>query len=372
MAIELGSAASPDTPAPTPASRGFSLLPSRVGVADRIAFTEQLALLLEAGVPLHTAIHELQRQSRRPAVSRILGEIHTDILDGRPLSRALAHQPAMFPATYTHLVAAAEEGGFLPQILDQLKELDEKAQNLRVALVSALTYPAVLLSLSTVVVCFILLWVFPRFADLFESIHDRLPFTTLILMALSDFLRVYGGLVLAGLAAALLAGRRVLASPAPRAALERGLMALPGLGQTLMGIHMVRVFRILSLSLQHGVPLLKALAAAEEVASTAALRSGMQHMRVSVEEGRGLSSALAQLDFIPPLAQEMLATGERTGHLAKVLERLSEHYQRKLEHRLATLAKIVEPAMLLIMGALVAMIVSALILPIFKLSAAVH
>ena len=104
----------------------------------------------------------------------------------------------------------------------------------------------------------------------------------------------------------------------------------------------------------------------------AALRSGMQHMRVSVEEGRGLSAALAQLDFIPPLAQEMLATGERTGHLAKVLERLSEHYQRKLEHRLATLAKIVEPAMLLIMGALVAMIVSALILPIFKLSAAVH
>ncbi|WP_374495839.1 type II secretion system F family protein [Zoogloea sp.] len=372
MAIELGSAASPDTPAPTPASRGFSLLPSRVGVADRIAFTEQLALLLEAGVPLHTAIHELQRQSRKPAVSRILGEIHTDILDGRPLSRALAHQPAMFPATYTHLVAAAEEGGFLTEILDQLKDLDEKAQNLRVALVSALTYPAVLLSLSTVVVCFILLWVFPRFADLFESIHDRLPFTTLILMALSDFLRQYGGLVLAGLAAALLAGRRLLASAAPRAALERGLMALPGLGQTLMGIHMVRVFRILSLSLQHGVPLLKALTAAEEVASTAALRTGMQHMRVSVEEGRGLSAALAQLDFIPPLAQEMLATGERTGHLAKVLERLSEHYQRKLEHRLATLAKIVEPAMLLIMGALVAMIVSALILPIFKLSAAVH
>lgn len=372
MAIELGSASEPARPGAPPARGAANLFRQRVGVADRIAFTEQLALLLEASVPLHTAIHELQRQARKPAVHQVLAELHADILDGKPLSRALARQPAMFPATYTHLVAAAEEGGFLPQILEQLQELDEKAQNLRVALVSALTYPVVLLTLSIAVVCFILLWVFPRFADLFESIHDRLPFTTLILMALSDFLRQYGSLVLAGLAAALLAGRRVLSSPAPRAALERGLMALPGIGPTLMGIHMVRVFRILALSLKHGVPLLKALAAAEEIASTAALRLAMQRMRISVEEGRGLSAALAELDFIPPLAQEMLATGERTGHLAKVLKRLSEHYQRKLEHRLSTLAKIVEPAMLLFMGALVAMIVSALILPIFKLSAAVH
>jgi type II secretory pathway component PulF len=191
-------------------------------------------------------------------------------------------------------------------------------------------------------------------------------------MALSDFLRQHGPLVLIGLAAAGLALRRALASPNGRASLERAIMATPALGATLKGIHMVRVFRILALSLTHGVPLLKALAASEEIATVSALRATMHRLRVSVEEGSGLSAALSDTDFIPPLAREMLTTGERSGHLARVLERLAEHYQRQLEHRLATLAKIVEPAMLLFMGSLVATIVSALILPIFKLSATVH
>ena len=377
MAIELdNSNSAPAGPGAPGSAAGAApaggLFRPRLRVADRIAFTEQLALLLETGVPLHTAVQELQAQSRRPPVKAVLAQLHGDILDGKPLSQALARQPEMFPATYTHLVAAAEEGGFLPQVLEQLKDLDEKAQNLRAALISALTYPAVLLSLSLVVVTFILLWVFPRFAELFESIHDRLPFTTLILMALSDFLRKYGSFVVVGLGLLILAGRRVFVSPEGRAAVERILMATPVIGNTLMGIHMVRVFRILSLSLNHGVPLLKALAASQEIASTFALRNAVARMRTSVEEGRGLSAALAETSFIPPLAREMLATGERSGHLGKVLGRLAEHYQLKLEQRLATLAKVIEPVMLLFMGGLVSMIVSALILPIFKLSAAVH
>ena len=373
MAIEPDSHADMPASAPGPGVvRPPFGLPQRIVVADRIAFTEQLALLLETGVPLHTALHELQAQSRKLPVKTALAELHSDILDGKPLSQALARQPAMFPPTYTHLVAAAEEGGFLPQVLDQLKDLDEKAQNLRVALISALTYPAVLLGLSLVVVTFILLWVFPRFAELFQSIHDRLPWTTLVLMALSDFLRQHGLAVLASLLVGGIALKRLFDAPEARAALERVIMATPGIGAILMGIHMVRVFRILGLSLKHGVPLLKALTASEDIASTAALRDAMARMRVSVEEGRGLSAALADAEFIPPLAREMIATGERSGHLAKVLERLAGHYQLKLEIRLATLAKVVEPAMLLIMGGLVSMIVSALILPIFKLSAAVH
>lgn len=371
MAIEIGTGDTPTTPRGKAAPQA-GLFPQRIRVGDRIAFTEQLALLLETGVPLHTALHELEGQATRPVVRRTLGELHGDILDGKPLSAALSRQPEMFPTTYTHLIAAAEEGGFLPQVLEQLKELDEKAQNLRTALVSALTYPAVLLGLSLIVVTFILLWVFPRFAELFASIHDRLPVTTLALMALSDFLRQHGLLVVVGLATAGLALRRALTTPDGRAALERAIMATPAIGATLNGIHMVRVFRILALSLKHGVPLLKALAASEEIASTSALRTTMHRLRVSVEEGRGLSAALSDTDFIPPLAREMLATGERSGHLARVLDRLAEHYQRQLEHRLATLAKIIEPAMLLFMGGLVAVIVSALILPIFKLSAAVH
>ncbi len=374
MSIEFGNHGGSGNGGTAPPPEKTALFPwrQRIQVADRIAFTEQLALLLETGVPLHTALQELQAQSRRPPVKAAIGALHGDILDGKPLSVALAHRPEMFPATYTHLVAAAEEGGFLPDVLEQLKELDEKAQNLRSALVAALTYPIVLLALSLVVVVFILLWVFPRFAELFASIHDRLPFTTLILMALSDFLRQYWPVVIVGIGLLTLAARRVVASVDGRAALERLVMATPAIGTLVMQIHMVRVFRILALSLSRGVPLLKALAAAHEIASTVALRDATARMQLSVEEGRGLSAALVETDFIPPLAREMLVTGERTGHLAKVLDRLAGHYQNKLEQRLATLAKVIEPVMLLFMGGLVAMIVSALILPIFKLSAAVH
>ena len=220
MAIELGPAGGASAPtAASSAKAAFAGWSQRIQVADRIAFTEQLALLLETGVPLHTALSELHAQSRRPPVKAVLAALHHDILEGKPLSQALAAQPAMFPGTYTHLVAAAEEGGFLPDVLAQLKDLDEKAQNLRVALVSALTYPAVLLGLSVIVVAFILLWVFPRFADLFASIHDRLPVTTLVLMALSDFLHKYGALVVVGIGVLALVGRRVATSPEGRAAI---------------------------------------------------------------------------------------------------------------------------------------------------------
>lgn len=370
MAIEINASSASSTTNATPPV--FAAWRQRLGVADRIAFTEQLGLLLETGVPLHTALQELHTQSRSAPVKAVLGELHHDILEGKPLSVALAAQTALFPPTYVHLVAAAEEGGFLPEVLAELQDLDEKAQNLRTALVSALTYPAVLLTLSIFVVAFILLWVFPRFTDLFASIHDRLPFTTLALMALSDFLRQYGLVVLAGSILFAAAARRFAASVEGRAAIERAVLAVPAIGSIVLGIHMVRVFRVLSLSLSRGVPLLKALAAGEEIAATRSLRDAMARMRTSVEEGRGLSAALADSSFIPPLAREMLATGERSGHLAKVLGRLADHYQRKLEQRLTTLAKLIEPAMLLLMGGLVATIVSALILPIFKLSASVH
>src|SRR5206468_5525930 len=179
MPIELELSTEADTRAGAGARAGGRLrLGERApGVRERMLFTERLALLLDTGVPLHTALQSLLEQSEQPRQRAMIAAMADDILAGERFSHALSMHP-LFPATYVNLVAAGEAGGFLPDVLTQLVDMDEKEERLRRTVVSALSYPMFLIAFSIVVVLFILIWVFPKFSVLFESIRDQLPWTT--------------------------------------------------------------------------------------------------------------------------------------------------------------------------------------------------
>ena len=174
-------------------------------VRERMLFSEQLALLLDTGVSLHSALAGLQAHEPDPKRAALLATLGEDILEGKSLSAALARQPSMFPPVYVNLVAAGERGGFLPQVLQQLIDMDEKAERLRNTLVSALSYPAFLIFFSLATIVFVLVGVFPKFTEMFQQIRSDLPASTLVLMALSDVLRLHWPWVLGG-SAVLLAG----------------------------------------------------------------------------------------------------------------------------------------------------------------------
>ena len=368
MPLEIGAAAVPvatENRAPGLARRRFS-------VRERTFFTERLALLLESGVALHAALATLESQAASPALKRVVGELKTDITEGRLLSHALSRHPEAFSATYVNLIAAAENGGFLPAVLKQLIDLDEKAERVRSTIVSALAYPAFLTLFSFVVLGIVLVYVFPQFAELFANLGDRLPATTAALMGTSNVLRHHWPWLAAGVAAAAYGVSLWVKQPAVRAGLDRILLETPGLNVLTVEIYLLQALRILALSLGNGVALVPALAASREVAANSVFRRFLVDVERQVAEGQGIAAGFETASFIPPLARQMIATGEQTGSLGMVLGKLADFYQRDLERRINLLARLAEPVMLALMGGMVGVIVSALLLPIFRLSGTVH
>ena len=348
-------------------------LPSRaIGVNERMVFTEQLALLLDTGVSIHEALKALRQQSEDPRLSAILESLAETVTEGKPFSVALSRHPEMFSQTYVSLVAAAEEGGFLQRVLQQLLEIDEKNSRLRSVVVSALSYPVFLMVFSLAVVIFVLVVIFPKFQDLFASIRDQLPATTLALMSISDFLQNHWLLTSVVLGAGLGALLAWIRTPAGARLVDELKMRTPVIGDIFVQVYLNQTLSVVGLALVSGVPITVALKASQDVVGNLVFSRFLETVRRHVNEGQGIASGFNQAAFIPPMVRQMISTGEQSGNLGKVMMRIADFYARELNRRLAVLAKVAEPLMLMVMGVVVGVLVASLILPIFKLSRAVH
>jgi type II secretory pathway component PulF len=344
----------------------------RIGGADRIQFTERLALLLETGVALHDALSTLRQQSDKPRLAQIIGQVAEDIVSGQRFSEALARHPELFPSTYVNLVGASEAGGFLPQVLEQLVEMDEKEQRLRSTIVSSLSYPGFLVVFSVLVVVFILVVVFPKFSVMFGAIHDQLPVTTRFFIWASDLLTQHGMVLGIGLLALAGAGMLALRQPAMRDRLDALKLRVPVVKNIFIKIYLTRLLRVMGISLERGVTILATLNACRNVIPNAEFQRFIGTLETQVTEGRGIAAGFRDSALIPASVKQMIETGEETGSLGRVMGRVADFYERDLTRQLGQLAKLAEPIMLLVMGILVGTIVTSIILPIFKMSRSVH
>jgi type IV pilus assembly protein PilC len=343
-----------------------------IGLKERMVFTEQLALLLDTGVSIHEALKALKQQSEDPRLAVILESLMQAVTEGKPFSVALSRHPEMFSQTYVSLVAAAEEGGFLQRVLQQLLEMDEKNSRLRSVVVSALSYPVFLMVFSLAVVVFVLVAVFPKFHELFESIRDQLPATTLALMSVSDFLRNHWLLTLLVLAGGIGGMLAWIKTPAGARLLDELKMRTPVIRDIFVQVYLNQTLNVIGLALVSGVPITVALKASQDVVGNFVFARFLETVRQSVNNGHGVGPSFNQAAFIPPMVREMISTGERSGDLGKVMMRVADFYARELNRRIAVLAKVIEPFMLVVMGVVVGLLVASLILPIFKLSRAIR
>ena len=371
MALELRSHA-PAAPDP-PLLAGLRGLGARraISAQERMLFTERLALLIETGMALHAALDTLRQQTPDGALSAAIGAIQDDVVGGRTLAAALARQPELFPAASVNLIAAAEAGGFVAQALAQILEMEDRQQRLRATIAGALAYPAFLAAFSVAVVLLVLVGVFPRFAELFDSIRNQLPLSTIVLMAASDLLRQHWLPIGAGLA--VLAGALVhwLRSAHGKALLDGLKLRLPLAREVFVQVYMIRLMRQMSVSLGNGVSITDTLEASRGAVDNGAFRAFMLRVEERVGQGRGVAAAFREEPFIPLLVRQMIGTGEETGRLALVTGRIADFYERELNRRIALVTRMIEPVMLLVMGLVVGLIVTSLILPIFKLAKAV-
>jgi len=343
----------------------------KAGAAERMFFTEQLALLLETGESLYGALTTIVKQTENAEMRGTVEKIAQDISEGRSFAIALADHDSIFPSTYVNLIAASETGGFMYEVLQQLLKMDERREQMRTTLVSAATYPLFLIAFSLAVVVFVLVVVFPKFGTMFASIYDQLPMSTKMLMAASDVIRQYWIVLLAGFGIFAVAVRQWLNSASGSARIDHMKLHAPGIRDVFTQIYLVQSLQVLSLSLNNGVSVMESLDACRDVVKNSLFRRLIAKVEESVQAGAGVAAGFEDSTFLPDLAKHMIATGEQTGNLGKVAGRICDYYEIQLTKKLDALSKLAEPIMLLVMGVVVGVLVSSLILPIFKLSRAV-
>jgi len=331
-------------------------------------FTIQLATLTEAGIPIVRALTILEGQTRPGPFRATLSELVEDVSAGTPLSEALAKHERAFDRLYSAMVRAGEAGGVLHEVLGRLARFREKAAEVRAKVAGALIYPAVIVLVALIVVSVVIVWVIPRFNEIFESFDVPLPGPTLLLLSLSEaavrhWYLVFG-IPLALLALHLMALRR---SAAWRLRMHRLLLAIPALGPVLSKAMIAAFARTFGTLIQAGVPHLDALAIARDTSTNDVLTGAIEDIRRTVREGEGIARPMSETGVFDDLVANMVEVGEQTGELDRMLLRVADAYEVQVDRRIDALFKVLEPALLIAMALFVGFIVIALFLPLMKI-----
>jgi general secretion pathway protein F len=342
---------------------------SRVAPRDRVSFTRQLATLVEAGLPLDRALAIQAELAPTARLRAIVGDVLRSVQGGSSLADALGkHHPRPFSRLYINMVRAGEKGGVLETTLRRLAELLEESQDFRDALVSALIYPVLLCGVGAAAVIFIMTFVIPRFASIFQDLGTAIPLPALILLEASAVVQRYWWLLALLAVAGLLGGRMVLSTARGRLGADRLLLRLPVVGEVIVKSEVARFTRILGTLLRSGVAMIPALAVIREMLGNQVLARAVDGLGDGARRGAGLARPMAESGAFPPLAVHMVRVGEETGRLEETLLQVAaslESDTRKLVKRLIALA---EPCIILVMGLVVGFIVVAMLMAILSVT----
>lgn len=344
----------------------------RMSRGEMALVTRQLATLVQSGLPLADALQSTARQARKPRIKSLLLQVRGRVVEGHTLAYALGEIPRSFNDMFRATVRAGERSGYLAPVLLQLADYSESSQHTQQKLRAAMIYPLVLVSVAVAVIIALMAFVMPKLVGIFQRSDRVLPDLTRALIAISDFLVNYGLLSLLVMLALAVAARLYLQRPQHRLGWHRLILRLPLLSRWQASLDSARLSATLSILVASGVPLLEALRIAAQVPTNLALRECCERVANSVSEGSSLSVAMERADVFPPMLVQMVASGESGGNLDEMLARATDNQQRELELSLNTAMNLLEPLMVVIMGASVMLIVLAVLMPIFDLNSLVR
>ena len=335
---------------------------------DMVVWTRQLATLLAAGLPLERTLSALSEEADTPAKRDLLAQVRSEVNAGAPLAQALAMHPREFDALYVAVIGSGEQSGRLSQVLLQLAEDLEAAHQMRAKLLAASLYPAIVSGVALLIVVFLLAYVVPQVAQVFTSTQRSLPWLTVVMLALSSWVQaLWLWLLVAGVMGFLLL-KLALRQAEFREQFDAAWLRLPLLGRLSLGYNAARFAGTLALLVGAGVPMLKALQTAAQTLSNTALRANAMQAIELVREGAPLASALSQNKRLPGLLSMFARLGEQTGQLPQMLQHAAKHLSEEVQRRAMQLATILEPLLIVTMGAVVMLIVLAVMLPIIQLN----
>jgi len=353
--------------APQTRARTLPFLDRKVTPRDLILFTRQLETMLDSGLPILSSLESLHSQTTHPKLKQAIDRVRSDVEQGSTLTEALRRQPECFPRIYVNLVFAGEEGGLLAQMLDRVASLLEYEAETDQRIRSATFYPTLIVSELGLAFLVLIKFVLPRFASLFRKFDTQLPLPTRVLIGLSDFFEHYWlaflFVVVGSIASAVVWSR----TERGRVTIDRFVITVPIFGPIFMMTIMSRFSRVLSALLASGIPIVQALEIVRGVVGNKVIEAEIDKMRDGVVAGMGLAEPLRGSAYFPPLVVKMLAVGEETGAVDKMLLRVSRYYDQDVDYAVKNLSTAIEPVLLIILGAAVLFTALAVFLPLWNL-----
>ncbi|WP_020558753.1 type II secretion system inner membrane protein GspF [Thiofilum flexile] len=334
---------------------------------DLALVTRQLATLIGSGSPIEEALNSIVRQSENGSMRRIISAVRSKVLEGHTLANALGQFPHAFPALYRATVGAGEKSGHLEQVLERLADYTENRQLSQQKVSSALAYPILLSVVSIGIVIALLKFVVPNVIKVFDTFNHELPLLTRLLIKSSQFLENYGTALLIGIVGIAFLILLLLKQESWKMRFQRWQLKIPVIGRLVRSTNSERFARTLSILASSGVPIIDAMHIAAEVVSNLPMRQAILEAAARVREGTSIYKALEKSTLFPPMMIYLIASGEGSGRLEQMLERAATQQEREIQARLATFVGLLEPALILLMGGIVTLIVLAIMLPILNM-----
>ncbi|MGC9141368.1 MAG: type II secretion system F family protein [Caldimicrobium sp.] len=343
----------------------------RVSEKELTLFTRQFATVLEAGLPIVRGLETLANQQRNPYFKEVLSNIKKMVEGGSSLSEAMAHYPKIFSTLYIQMVRSGESSGNLDVVLKRLATYLEKILSLKSKIKHAMIYPSVIVLVTIVVVSIIMLYVIPKFAELFKEAGQSLPLPTQILINISHNFKSLFGIFVLLLVALVVFIKYYRKSEEGKYNTDKILLKLPLLGELFHKAAISRIARTLANLIAAGIPLLQALSIAGETAGNKVLEKAMEDIKVNVSAGHTIADPMFFTGVFPYMVVEMVRIGEMSGNLEEMLTKVADFYEEEVDRTVQTLSTLIEPILLVILGVVIGGILVALYLPIFQLGGVV-
>ncbi|WP_297056637.1 type II secretion system F family protein [Thermosulfurimonas sp.] len=340
----------------------------KVGGKELTIFTRQLATMLESGLPLVQALEALSSQQKNPYFQEVIRKIKTSVEGGSSFAEALREFPKVFDELYIQMVNAGEAGGNLDSILKRLATYQEKILALKSKIKHAMMYPVVIILVTIVVLSIIMVFVIPKFAQMFAEAGQALPLPTQIVIAASNLTKRFFPFFVLGVVGLIFLIKQIYRTEKGRYQIDKLLLRLPVFGELLHKSAIARLTRTLSSLIASGVPLLQGLSIAGKVSGNRVIERVVEEVRLSVSEGQSIAEPMAISGYFPHMVTQMVAVGEATGALEQMLDKVADFYEDEVDRTVDTLSTLIEPVLIVFLGGIIGSIIISLYLPIFKLA----
>ncbi len=343
----------------------------KVKAKDLQIFTRQLSTLLQAGIPILQSLDSLARGTRAPVLKAAVADIMLGVQKGKRFADALSEHPNVFDKFFQNMIRAGEESGGLDQILNRLAVYIEKSVKIQSKVKGALVYPIAILSVALLVVSAILIFVIPKFKELFESSGQELPGITVFVMGMSNFMMTYWYLIIGALVGAFYGFKAYAATPAGGAQIDDLLLKAPVIGDIVQKGAIARFTRTLGTLLASGVGIMEALDISSRTVSNATIEKAILRAKIAIQEGKSITVPLSKEKYIPAMVTQMISVGEQTGNLDTMLGKIADFYEDEVDAAVGAMTSLMEPLLMVVLGGMVGFLVIAMYLPIFKLASGV-